>query len=192
MLGYYLSRLERLGNMDLIASPSISFPEAIELTKNFVDRLEIENLTDREIEEIVGALVQSHNGARGFFVGYLTDDRACVDRPKISIIKALRAQGTVISDLLVKNLAMSAAMVITHQRNGDAKMQASSARVCRRSAKVIGELQLESIEGLLQELRETIANGTGTYQDFLKRWGYDTEQLAAIDRVTTAALVKKP
>jgi hypothetical protein len=174
--------------MDLIASPSIGFLDAIELTKTLVDRLKAGTLTETAIEATITSLVQSHNGARGFFVGYLTNDSKIVDRPSDAVIRALKSAPEIISDLLVKNLAMSAAMIITHRRNNDLQMMESSTMVCQRSASTIEQLQLETIAKLLRELHQTVVDGKGSYQDFLQRWGYDREQLEVIERVTKKAL----
>jgi hypothetical protein len=174
--------------MDLVAPASISFPDAIELTKTFVDRLESGTLTEAEIETIVTSLVQSHNGARGFFVGYLTNPSPTVDTPSDAILRALKSAPNIIDDLLVKNLAMSAAMVLTHKRNNALDLMESSAMVCQRSDRLIEKLQLETIVELLQELHRTAVEGDGSYRDFLKRWGYDREQLDVIAQVTKKAL----
>ncbi len=176
--------------MDLIASPSISFPDAIELTNTLVDRLEAGALTETEVKATITSLVQSHNGARGFFVGYLTNNSKIVDKPSDATIEALKSAPEIISDLLVKNLAMSAAMTIVHRRNNDLKMMESSAIVYQRSASTIEKLQLETIAKLLKELHQTLVDGEGSYQDFLQRWGYDREQLEVIAQVTNKALTR--
>jgi hypothetical protein len=176
--------------MDLVASTSISFPDAIELTKTFVDRLEAGTLTEAEIETIVASLVRSHNGARGFFVGYLANPSPAADEPSGAILRALKSAPDIVSDLLVKNLAMSAAMTITHKRNNNPDLMESSAMVCQRSERSIEKLRLETITELLQELHRTALTGNGNYQDFLERWGYDREQLDVIVRVTDRAMGK--
>jgi hypothetical protein len=174
--------------MDLLASPSISFPDAIEMTKTLVDRLEAGTVTEADIEAVVTSLVQSHNGARGFFVGYLTNPSKIVDKPSEAIIRALKSAPDIVSDLLVKNLAMSAAMTIVHRRNNDLDLMESSAMVCQRSDRTIEKLESETIVELLEDLLQTIVEGKGSYQDFLERWGYDREQLQVIERVTKKAL----
>ena len=41
----------------------------------------------------------------------------------------------------------------------------------------------------LQQLRQTITTGKGTYQDFLQRWGYDAEQQQAIAHVLSQVIL---
>jgi hypothetical protein len=166
----------------LKASESITFQEAIALTHSLLEQMASNSLSETEIMSAIAALVKTMNGARGFFVTYLTDDRSLADSPSNSVVVALKSSPDLVSELLVKNLAMSTAMAITHRRNSDENSAQGSDRVCRRSIQLIQKLQLEESAIKLQELYQSIVTGAGSYQDFLERWGYnsDREQLQAI------------
>ena len=58
------------------------------------------------------------------------------------------------SELLVKNLAMSSAMVIAHRHNHDAENVAGSQRVCQRTGNLIQQLDLQLIDEKLQKLQK--------------------------------------
>jgi hypothetical protein len=88
-----------------------------------------------------------------------------------------------VAELLVKNVAMSTAMVLTHQRNHDPTLAESSARVSRRSANLIQQLQLPQVQTQLQQLSKSVTSGEGEYTSFLQRWGYDLEQRQRIQQV---------
>jgi hypothetical protein len=60
-----------------------SFEEAIALTQVLL--VEFETLPESALSEKLAALVASENGARGFFVTYLTDDRPFADRPTAKV-----------------------------------------------------------------------------------------------------------
>jgi hypothetical protein len=169
---------------------NISFQQAIELTQSLVSRMEQGTLSDAEIAQTIEALVQTVDGARGFFVGYLTDDpddRPLADHPSQAAINALRTSPEVVSDLLVKNLVMSTAMAITHRRNENPEMAAGSDRVRSRTTALIQQLQLPEIQQKATQLRAATETNEGVYKDFLNRWQYDAEQREAmreaIDRV---------
>lgn len=161
---------------------SISFEQAIALTQSFLAEMEQGSLSDSEIEQTIAALVATENGARGFFVTYLTDDRSLADQPSNSVVQGLRSSPEIVSELLVKNLAMSTAMILTHTRNQNPEMAKGSERVQRRTVHLIQLLKLEIVQTKLQALSDTIATGTGHYKSFLDRWGYDIEQRNAIQQ----------
>jgi hypothetical protein len=159
---------------------SISFPDAIAQTESLINQIEAGKLTEVEIEETVTNLVQTKAGARGFFVGYLTNNRSLADNPSSGVVNALKSSPEIVSELLVKNLAMSSAMAVTHRRNNDEEAVRGSERVGYRSAKLINLINLDLIRKELEELQITLATEQGSYQEFLERWDYDTEQKAII------------
>lgn len=161
---------------------TVTFEEAIALTESLMEKMINQQLSPQETENKIATLVQSMNGARGFFVTYLTDERPLADEPSEAVIKALASSPEIVSDLLVKNLAMSSAMVLTHQRNHNQDLAASSQRVATRTTKLIQLLDLELIREKLSKLQDSLQEEGGEYQDFLKRWGYDSQQKSLINQ----------
>jgi len=159
-----------------------TFEEAIAFTQSLLEGMESESLNEADIQEAIASLVQFPNGARGFFVTYLTADSNLPDNPSPAVINALTTSPEIVSDLLVKNLAMSSGMVITHLRQDNPAMAESSSRVSRRTKQLIQLLNLDNLADLLAQLELSVKTKSGKYQDFLKRWGYDQEQLEAILR----------
>jgi hypothetical protein len=166
--------------MNLRAEKNITFEEAIALTEKFIN--EIPQLSELEKEAIVSSLVISENGARGFFVTYLTNDNPLVDEKSSGILAGLQTSPEIISELLVKNVAMSTTMKITHERNNNLEMAEKSARVAQRSLNLINQLSLSQIKEKIELLIKTIQEEKGIYQEFLNRWGYDDEQKQAIHK----------
>ncbi|WP_373541120.1 hypothetical protein [Chamaesiphon sp.] len=164
----------------------VRFDQAIELTQAFLLQLKKYELTSSQIQEFVANLVQTANGARGFFVTYLTAPDPICDDPQPEIITALHAHPEITADLLVKNIAMSTAQQLYHQRRNDLDMVASSATVAARTTKIIQQLNLSQIQDLCRELVNTIETGNGSYQEFLTRWGYDDEQKRAISQAVSS------
>ncbi|MGK7921031.1 MAG: hypothetical protein AB4080_13590 [Trichodesmium sp.] len=168
--------------LSLSVPENITFEEAIALTQEIMSEMEKDELSEAEIEALIGNLVKSRNGARGFFVSYLTDSRPLADHPSQSIFKALESSPEIVTELLVKNLAMSAAMVVHHQGNQDYQMALESERVRERTKKLIEKVEIESLPENIQQLYEGVTKSQGNYKEFLKRWGYDRELLAAIEK----------
>lgn len=161
----------------------ITFEAAIKLTQNVLDQLSAEQpepFSPESLQTIVAQLVATRNGARGFFVAYLTDDRSFADHPDPAVITALKTEPEEVSELLIKNLAMSTAMAITHRRSGQLDQAEQSLRVSRRSADIIQRVGGDSLKSEARALLEGLTVGSGSYGTFLKKWGYDPEQKAAM------------
>lgn len=164
----------------LNAPEGINFEEAIALTQSLLSEMEQGTLSESEIEVAIASLVKTMNGARGFFVTYLTDERSLADHPSPAVIEALKSAPEIVSELLVKNVAMSAAMVVHHRRNQNEEMAASSLRVRSRTTHLIQRLQLPVCQDLAKQVLDSALTGEGAFQAFLQRWGYDQEQKQAI------------
>ena len=158
----------------------LSFAEAIALTQSLLDRMEQGEIPEASMGQFVQDLVRSENGARGFFVTYLSDPRPLADQPGQVVIDALQTAPEVVSPLLVKNLVMSTAMAMTHRRNQDEAMAQGSAQVRSRTLRLIQSLPLLQLREQAHQLAESIRTGTGDYQPFLERWSYDLEQKQAM------------
>jgi hypothetical protein len=171
-------------------SESITFQEAIATTQSVLEEMETSRSSHGEIKEAIALLVKSTNGARGFFVTYLTGDRTFADSPANFVIEALKSSPEIVSELLVKNVAMSAAMAVVHRRNNDEDLAQGSDRVCRRSIQLIQKLQLDETTDKLKQLQHSINTAEGNYADFLQKWGYasDREQIQAIQKAITAVM----
>ncbi|MEG3955379.1 hypothetical protein [Microcoleus sp. herbarium2] len=172
----------------LLASESITFEGAIELTESLLSLIEADQLSEADIEQAVRSLVKTQNGARGFFVTYLTDDRQEADHPSPGVVEALRSAPEIVAELLVKNLAMSAAMVVYHSRHQSQEMAAGSARVQKRSRNLIQILQMPACQTLASQMLESLQDGKGEYEEFFQRWGYDNEQKLAIGSAVRSAI----
>ncbi|MCY7321464.1 MAG: hypothetical protein LH660_06595, partial [Phormidesmis sp. CAN_BIN36] len=100
--------------------------------------------------------------------------------PSTAVVQGLRSSPEIVSELLVKNLAMSTAMILTHTGNQNPEMAQGSERVQRRTTHLIQQIQLAQVQTKSHILLESIGSGAGHYQSFLERWGYDAAQKQAI------------
>ena len=155
---------------------TVTFEKAIALTQSLLAQMEAGELSQEDVSEAIAQLVKSENGARGFFVTYLSSEGTLADNPSPAVIQALQSSPDTVAELLVKNLAMSAAMAVTHRRNDNEQMAQGSDRVRSRTTNLIKQLKLPQVRELSAQLRESAVTGEGTYKTFLNRWGYDAEQ----------------
>jgi hypothetical protein len=161
---------------------NMTFEEAIAYTEAL---LSCQDADSSQLESEISALVQTANGARGFFVCFLTGEWQLADAPSTHVIKALQSAPTAIAELLVKNLAMSTAMAIFHRRAGNQELAQSSDRVARRTALLIKKVELAEVREIITQMRNSAISNDGNYADFLEKWGYDPEQKQAIANVLT-------
>jgi hypothetical protein len=171
----------------VIIPESVTFEEAITLTQSLLSQIATGELSQQAAGDAIAQLVKTENGARGFFVTYLTSEGTLADNPSPEVIQALQSSPDTVAELLVKNLAMSSAMAVTHRRNGDEQNAQGSNRVRSRTTHLIEQVELPQIRKLALALRESAVTGAGTYKTFLHTWGYDAEQrqviCQALDRV---------
>ena len=164
-----------------------SFETVIEATQSLLSDIESETVEPESIQANIVHLLNLNKGPRGFFASFLTDPRPLADHPPGSVLTALAAVPEVTAELLVKNLAMSTAMGIFHQRNGDIEAQADSEQGQRRSQHLIQQRNLPVITDELMALQRSVS-GSDRYSAFLERWNYDQAQKTAIAEVVSATL----
>lgn len=172
----------------LTVPDTITFEQALALMQTLMEQMQQGQISETDLETTLTALVSSENGARGFFVTYLSDDRPLADQPTPAVLKALQSSTEIVAELLVKNLAMSSAMAIAHRRNQNESLAQGSDRVQARTLNLIEQLQLAAVREKASKLKESATTGAGDYQAFLERWGYDTEQRQVIQQQMERAM----
>ncbi|HBW87341.1 MAG TPA: hypothetical protein DEG17_00195, partial [Cyanobacteria bacterium UBA11149] len=105
------------------------------------------------------------------------------DNPSPEIVDGLRSSPDTVAEILVKNLAMSSAMAITHRRNSDEEMARESDKVRSRTSRIIEAVALPQVREFALALRESAITGEGGYKAFLDRWQYDAQQREVICQV---------
>ena len=89
--------------------------------------------------------------------------------------------GSINTPLRLKKADFKSGAYGSNTRKGfEFEMMASSARVAARTTTIIKQLNLPQIQDMCRELVNTIQTGTGSYNEFLTRWGYDDEQKKSI------------
>jgi len=174
--GHLLSLLQSKKSTE----PAITFEEAIAYTENLLSRTDLDNA---QLQSEITNLVKTANGARGFFVCFLTGEWELADNPSPAIIQALQAEPEAIAELLVKNLAMSTAMAITHRHNGNQDQAQGSDRVAKRTDLLIKKVDLPEVLAIAKQMQDSATTNRGEYAAFLEKWGYDVEQKQAIANV---------
>jgi hypothetical protein len=117
--------------------PTPSFQEAIALTASALDDHAAGRLSLADLARLVASWVGQISGARGFFVAYLTGDWAIADDPPPEILTSIASAPSITAALLVKNVAMAAAMTLTHARQNHPEQVIQSQRTSDRAAQIL-------------------------------------------------------
>ena len=170
----------------MIIPETVTFEEAIALSQSLMAQIATGE-TPQDMAETIAQLVKTENGARGFFVTYLTSEGTFADNASPEVIQALQTSPDIVAELLVKNLAMSTATANAHRRDDNEQLAQGSDRVRRRTTRLIEQLEMPKVRELALALRESAVTGAGIYKAFLQTWGYDAEQkqviCQALDRI---------
>ncbi len=164
-----------------MSTQTTSFQEAIKAATLWCNAWERGELSDEVLADRVAELVSNTEGTRGFFVVSMTSDSPLMDRLPDPLIYKLREAGELVIDITVRNLAMSSAMAIHHQRNSDKKQQLCSERITSRCIELLRVLEPNKVKEILESLLNATQKNKGEYVIFLNRWNYDKEQKMAIN-----------
>ncbi|MGP1386131.1 MAG: hypothetical protein ACTS2F_21410 [Thainema sp.] len=173
-----------------IVPEEMTFQQAISISQELLDQADQHTYSEAELQTAIATLVASENGARGFFVTYLTGDSPLADQPTPAILTALEQSPQIVAELLVKNLAMSSAMAVAHRRNEKQELAAGSERVKRRTQHLMQQLDIADLAARARALQTSAQGGQGDYAQFLDRWGYDAEQRQVIDQAFEQVLTE--
>ena len=155
-----------------------TFKEAMQASMIWCKSWENDEMSDEVIADRISELIQTVEGARGFFVVSLSIDCPLMDRFPDALIFQLRNSGEIVVDLTVKNLAMSSAMIITHRNNKDPQ-KTQSERIKIRCIELLKLLDSTQVKKRLDVLLEA-TKGNGKDLKFLNKRGYNDEQIKAI------------
>ena len=158
----------------------LTFEEALAESERLLSRLDESELAGSTVRQEIGSIVGTVSGARGFLVTLLTGEYGASDQPGEVLLEGLSAAAPVVCDLLAKNLVMSTAMAVTHERNGEGEMADGSRRVFIRTSKLVTMLDSDEMRKRIEEMWLSVTEGRGQYLSFLKRWKYDDEQLEKV------------
>jgi cell division protein FtsB len=178
----FCSRITAMMSETFLVPENVTFEQAIALTQTLTTQIKQGQLISLDLEEAIAALVQTQNGARGFFVTYLTDPDPGLDQPDPGVISALQTAPEIVAELLVKNLAMSSVMAVVHRQQQNGALAQGSERVRSRTTDLIRLLQSDLIAERARQLYQSAVTGEGEYTSFLKKWGYDAEQKQVIQQ----------
>ena len=130
-----------------INSEKPSFSQSINIANQWCKDWEEELLSDEVLADRVAELVKTKNGMRGFFAYALSDiNCSLLDKLPNSLIFKFVEGGEQIVDITLKNLIMSSAQIINHQRDNKPNYEEISTNISDRCINILRVLDTKLVK----------------------------------------------
>ena len=136
-----------------------SFYQSIEIATKWCKDWEQELLSDEVLADRVAELVKTKNGLRGFFA-YALSDMNCslLDKLPNSLIFKFVEGGEQIVEITLKNLIMSSAQVISHQRDNNPEYEEMSSNISDRCINILKLLDTKLVNNKVNMILNNLDN----------------------------------
>ena len=151
-----------------------SFTQAINISAQWCKEWGEELLSEEVLADRIAELIKTKNGLRGFFA-YALSDQDCylLDKLPFSLVFKLQEVGISVVEIVVKNLIMSSAQIVVHDRDNNLEYKSNSENISERCK---GILRLLDTKLVTETIKQTMSNldNVGNSLDNSKR--YDDKQ----------------
>ena len=151
-----------------------SFTQAINISAKWCKEWGEDLLSEEVLADRIAELIKKKNGLRGFFA-YALSDQNCLllDKLPFSLIFKLNEGGDSVVEIIVKNLIMSTAQVIIHQRENNHEYEMASENIADRCKGLLRLLETKSVTKTINEIMKDLDKMGNSFDDSTK---YDAEQ----------------
>tara|TARA_B100000674_G_scaffold154013_1_gene122837 strand:- start:25 stop:552 length:528 start_codon:yes stop_codon:yes gene_type:complete len=161
-----------------ISSQDPSFIQSINIAKDWCKDWEDDLLSDEVLSDLIKELIKTKNGTRGFFAYALSDSKCTLlDRLPSSLIFILRERGDHIVEITVKNLFMSSAQILNHQKDNNFEYAERSNNISERCINLLKVLDTKLVTNKINKMLAEIDNMGNSFDNAVK---YSTEQKSFI------------
>ena len=157
-----------------------SFTQAINISALWCKEWSEEILSEEVLADRIAELIKTKNGLRGFFA-YALSDKDCYlfDKLPSSIVFMLNEQGEEVVEIVVKNLIMSSAQVISHKRQNNQNYQITSIKIAERCKGILRVLKTNLVTNTINKILKNLDNMSNSFDNSTK---YDENQKEFIKR----------
>ena len=157
-----------------INSKEASFTQAINISAEWCKEWEEDLLSEEILADRVAELIKTKIGLRGFFA-YALSDKECflLDKLPFSLIFKLNEGGEAVVEIVVKNLIMSSAQIIIHQRENNNEYEITSEKISDRCKSILRLLETKLVTKTVNNVLKNLDNMGNSFDNSTK---YDSEQ----------------
>ena len=157
-----------------------TFTQAINISAQWCKEWGEDLLSEEVLADRIAELTKTRNGLRGFFA-YALSDKNCLllDKLPFSLIFKLNEGGDTVVEIIVKNLIMSSAQIIVHQRNNNHEYKISSGIISDRCKAILKLLETKLVTKTINQVLKNLDDMGNSFDNSIK---YDSEQKEFIKR----------
>ena len=151
-----------------------SFTQAINISAQWCNEWQEELLSEEVLADRVAELIKTKNGLRGFFA-YALSDQDCylLDKLPFSLVFKLQEVGISVVEIVVKNLIMSSAQIVVHDRENNLEYKSNSENISERCKGILRLLETKLVIKTINQIINNLDN-LGNSLDSSKK--YDDKQ----------------
>ena len=151
-----------------------SFTQAINITAKWCKEWGEDLLSEEVLADRVAELIKTKTGRRGFFA-YALSDKDCflLDKLPFSLMFKLNEGGNAVVEIVVKNLIMSSAQIIIHQRDNNDEYGITSEIISDRCKAILRLLETNLVTKTINQNLNDLDTMGNSFDNSIK---YDSEQ----------------
>ena len=151
-----------------------SFTKAINISAIWCKEWGEDLLSEEVLADRVAELIKTKNGLRGFFAYALSDqDCSLLDKLPFSLIFKFQEGGDDVVEIVVKNLIMSSAQIVIHDRENNLEYKSNSENISERCKGILRVLETNSVTKTINQIIKDLDNLGNSFDNSKK---YDDKQ----------------
>ena len=157
-----------------INSKETSFIQAINISAQWCREWAEDLLSEEVLADRLAELIKTKNGLRGFFA-YALSDQDCylLDKLPFSVVFKLQEGGNDVVEIVVKNLIMSSAQIVIHDRENNLQYKTNSENIAERCKSILRLLETKSVTQTINQIFKDLDNLGNSFDNSKK---YDDKQ----------------
>ena len=172
-----------------IESKNPSFIQAINISNNWCKDWAEELISDEVLADRLSELISSRNGLRGFFAYTLSDiECTLLDKLPTSLLFMFIEKGLPVVEITFKNLIMSSAQIINHNRDKNHAYKEKSEIISERCTFLLQSLDTKLVTKEAKQIFKNIDQMGNSFDNSIK---YDQEQKNFIIQKINNLAIKK-
>ena len=151
-----------------------SFTQAINISAQWCKEWGEDLLSEEVLADRVAELIKTKNGLRGFFA-YALSDQNCylLDKLPSSFVFKLQEGGNNVVEIVIKNLIMSSAQIVVHERENNLEYKSNSENISERCKNILRLLETKSVTKNINQIMNNLDNLGNSFDNSKK---YDAIQ----------------
>ena len=151
-----------------------SFTQAINISAQWCKEWGEDLLSEEVLADRVAELIKTKNGLRGFFA-YALSDQDCflLDKLPFSLVFKLQEGGKEVVEIVVKNLIMSSAQIVIHDRENNLEYKSNSKNISERCKSILRVLETKYVTVTVSQKIKDLENLGNSFDNSKK---YDDKQ----------------